>query len=146
MAYSGFVGNHTPRMDDKGRITMPAKYRDKLAGGAVLMRGQDHALYLLTADDFEEFAAPAINAEITDPKQIGFQRYMLAYAEDQRLDAQGRITIPPKMRDYAGLDKDIVLNGAGKRLEIWAADAWARYEAEQEAAYASPERGIFRSG
>ena len=146
MAFSGFVGTYAPRMDDKGRITLPAKYRDKMAGGVVLMRGQDHTLYVLTTEGFEVFAERAIKAEITDQKQIGFQRYMLANAEDQRPDSQGRITIPTKMREYANLGKDVVLTGAGMRMEIWAADAWARYEAEQEAAYASPERGIFGSG
>ena len=146
MAFSGFVGTYTPRLDDKGRVTLPAKYRDKLAGGVVLMRGQDHTLYVLTTEGFETFADRAINAEITDAKQIGFQRYMLANTEDQRPDAQGRISIPAKMREYAGLGKDVVINGAGLRMEIWAADAWARYEAEQEAAYASPEAGIFDRG
>jgi MraZ protein len=143
VAFDGFVGTYAPRMDDKGRVTLPAKYRDKLAGGVMLMRGQDHTLFLLTPDGFESFADRAIKAEITDQKQIGFQRYMFANTEDQRPDAQGRITIPPKMRAYANLEKDVVINGAGLRMEIWAADAWARYEAEQEAAYASPERGIF---
>ncbi len=140
---TGFFGTYTPRMDDKGRITLPAKYRDRLKGGVVLMRGQDHTLFVLTPEGFEEFAHRAIHAEVTDEKQIGFQRYMLANTEDQRPDAQGRITIPARMREYANLSKDVVINGAGLRMEIWSADAWTRYEAEQEAAYASPDRGIF---
>ncbi len=145
VAFSGFVGTYTLRLDDKGRITLPAKYRDKWAGGVVLMRGRDHALYVLTADGFETFAATAINAEITDDAQVGFQRYMLANAEDQQPDTQGRVTVPAKMRSYAGLSRDAVLTGAGLRMEIWAPDAWNRYEAEQEAAYASPSAGLFRS-
>lgn len=141
--FSGFLGTYSPRMDDKGRITLPAKYRERLAKGIVLVKGQDHTLYLLTEEGFEQFAHRAINAEVTDRAQIGFQRYMLANTEDQRPDAQGRITIPAKMREYAGLGKDIVLNGAGLRMEIWAADRWAAYEQEQEAAYAEPTPGIF---
>lgn len=146
VAFSGFVGTYTPRMDDKGRITLPAKYRDKWAAGVVLMRGRDHTLYVLTPEGFETFAADAISAEITDDQQVGFQRYMLANTEDQQPDAQGRITVPAKMRAYAGLGRDVVLTGVGLRMEIWSADAWARYEAEQEAAYASPSRGLFGPG
>lgn len=141
--FSGFLGTYTPRMDDKGRITLPAKYRDRTAGGIFLVKGRDHTLFLFTEDGFEQFAHRAIHAEITDKAQVGYQRYMLANAEDQRPDAQGRVTIPAKMREYAGLGKDIVLNGAGLRMEVWAADRWAAYEAEQEAAYADPEAGIF---
>jgi len=141
--FSGFVGTHTPRMDDKGRVTLPAKYRDRLVGGVVLVRGQDRTLYLFTTEGFEQFAHRAINAEVTDSAQRGFQRYMLANTEDQRPDAQGRITIPPKMREYAELGKDVVITGAGLRMEVWAADRWAAYEAEQEAAYAAPDRGLF---
>jgi MraZ protein len=146
VAFSGFVGTYTPRMDDKGRITLPAKYRDKWAEGVVLMRGRDHTLFVLTPEGFESFASKAIHAEITDETQVGFQRYMLANTEDQQPDSQGRITIPAKMRAYAGLGKDVVLTGAGLRMEIWAKEAWERYEVEQEAVYAAPPRGIFGPG
>jgi MraZ protein len=146
MAFAGFVGTYTPRMDDKGRVTLPAKYREKWAGGVMVVRGQDHALYVFTPENFEIFAAPAINADITDAAQVAFQRYMLANTEEQTPDAQGRITIPPKMRSYAGLDRDVVITGTGLRMEIWAADAWAEYEARQEAAYAAPTPGVFRPG
>ncbi len=139
----GFVGTYTPRMDDKGRVTIPAKYRARFAGGVMLVRGQNHTLFIFTMAGFADFAHRAIHAEITDEAQVGFQRYMLANAEDHHLDAQGRITIPARMRDYAGLGKDVVINGAGLRLEIWPADRWAAYEAAQEAAYASPSKGVF---
>ena len=63
---------------------------------------------------------------------------MLSGADDQRPDAQGRISITARMREYAGLTKDVVIAGVGKRMEIWDADEWARYEAAQEAGYSSP--------
>lgn len=138
----GFYGTHTPRMDDKGRVTLPARYRDRFAAGAMLVRGQDHCLYLFTPDGFEEHAASAIAAPITDERARGYQRYMLANTEEQRPDAQGRISIPPRMREYAGLTKDVVITGIGARMEIWDAAAWNEYEARQEAAYAAPDRGL----
>ena len=67
---------------------------------------------------------------------------MLANTELQQLDAQFRITVPPRMREYAGLTKDVVVTGIGRRMEIWDAVAWNDYEAAQESAYAQPERGL----
>ena len=138
----GFFGTYTPRMDDKGRVTLPARYRENFATGAMLVRGQDHCLYVFTPEGFEEFAESAINAPITDQRARGYQRYMLANTDEQRLDAQGRISIPARMREYAGLSKDLVITGVGLRMEIWDATEWQEYEAPQEAAYAEPERGL----
>jgi MraZ protein len=142
----GFFGTFTPRIDDKGRVTLPARYRDPFAAGVMLTRGQDHCLYLFTPQGFQDFAATAMNAEITDERARGFQRYMLANTDEQRPDAQGRIGINSKMREYAGLTKDVVITGIGKRMEIWDAARWRTYEEQQEAAYAAPERGLFGPG
>ena len=67
---------------------------------------------------------------------------MLSNTDDQQPDAQGRISIPARMREYAGLSKDIVIAGVGKRMEVWDAAEWARYEADQEAGYSSPARDL----
>lgn len=142
MSFSGFLGTFTPRMDDKGRVTLPARYRESFAPGIMLVRGQDHCLFLFTPEGFEDFAEEAINASVTDERARGFQRYMLSNTDDQRPDAQGRISIPARMREYAGLRKDVVIAGVGKRMEVWDADEWARYEAAQEADYASPARDL----
>ncbi len=138
----GFYGTSTPRMDDKGRVTLPAKYRESFKNGVMLVRGQDHCIYLFTPEGFEEFAEAAINAPITDERARGYQRYMLANTDEQRPDAQGRITVTPRMREYARLTKDLVITGIGLRMELWDADEWAAYEARQEAAYAAPDRGL----
>ncbi len=142
MPLEGFFGTYTPRLDDKGRLTLPARYRKEFENGVVMTRGQDHCLYLFTPDGFSEFAAAAINASITDPAARGFQRYMLANTELQQPDAQFRITVPTRMREYAALTKDVAVVGSGRRMEVWDAPAWAAYELAQEAAYAQPERGL----
>ena len=118
-------------------VTLPAKYRESFKNGVMLVRGQDHCIYVFTPEGFEEFAEAAINAPITDERARGYQRYMLANTDEQRPDAQGRITITPRMREYARLTKDLVITGIGLRMELWDAD-----EAQQEAAYAAPERGL----
>ncbi|MET3807018.1 MraZ protein [Nakamurella sp. UYEF19] len=140
--FTGFLGTYTPRMDDKGRVTLPARYRETFAPGVMIVRGQDHCLYLFTPDGFDDFAEVAINAPITNAEARGYQRYMLSNTDDQRPDAQGRISIPIRMREYAGLTKDVIIAGVGKRMEVWDADEWARYEASQEAGYASPPSGV----
>ena len=73
----GFYGTYTPRMDDKGRVTLPAKYRESFKNGVMLVRGQDHCIYVFTPEGFEQFAESAINASITDERARGYQRYML---------------------------------------------------------------------
>lgn len=140
MAVDGFFGTFTPRLDDKGRVTLPAKYRRQLEDGVMLVRGQDHCLFVFTPQGFSDFAADAIHANVTDAEARGYQRYMLANTEEQTPDQQGRIVVPPRMRQYAGLAKDVVITGVGTRLEIWDAAEWERYEARQEAAYALSDR------
>ncbi len=137
-----FAGSSDVRMDDKGRVTLPARYRPPLLAGVMLVTGQDRCLYVFTEDGFESFADAAINADITDEKARGFQRYMLANTEQQVPDAQGRISIPARMRQYAGLTKDVVISGAGRRVEIWNAAEFVTYQAEHETPYSSPERGM----
>ncbi len=141
-----FVGTFTPRLDDKGRVTLPAKYRDHFLAGVTLARGQDHCLYVFTPEGFDDFAAEVIDAPVTDARARGYQRVLLANTDEQKPDAQGRISVPVRMREYAGLTKDVVITGVGSRMEIWDADEWARYEATHEETYAAPEGGFGTPG
>lgn len=134
----GFYGTFTPRLDDKGRVTLPARYRKPFADGAMVVRGDTRCLYVFTVDGFDDFAEAAINAPVTDPNRIGPARYMLANSDFQTLDAQGRITLSARMREYAELGRDVVLTGQGRRMEIWNVDRWAEYEAAQEPGYIDP--------
>jgi MraZ protein len=134
----GFYGTFTPRLDDKGRVTLPARYRGDFTDGAMVVRGDSRCLYVFTTDGFDAFAEDAINAPVTDAERIGPARYMLANSDFQTLDAQGRITLTGRMRDYAELGKDVVLTGQGHRMEIWNAERWSEYEAAQEAGYIDP--------
>lgn len=135
---NGFFGTFTPRLDDKGRLTIPARQRPAFADGAMLVHGDSRCLYLFTVEAFDTFAQDAINARVTDPEQIGRARYMLANSDFQTVDAQGRIMLTAKMREFAGLDKDVVLTGQGHRMEIWNAERWNAYEAVQEPGYIDP--------
>ena len=134
-----FFGTFSPRLDDKGRLTLPARYRDSFKAGAMVVRGRSRCLYVFTPDGFEQFAQQAINADVADTAAIGPARYMLANSDEQTPDAQGRILLTTRMREFAGLSRDVVLTGQGHRMEIWDADRWAAYEADQEAGYVDPD-------
>ena len=131
-----FLGTHTPRLDEKGRLFLPAKYRDEVAGGVVLTKGQERCLFVFTAAEFAKRAEQLQSAPLSAKTARDYSRQFFGSAYDDTPDRQGRITVPPGLRAYAGLDRDCVVVGANTRLEIWDAAAWQAYESEQEQAFA----------
>ncbi|HLI41099.1 MAG TPA: division/cell wall cluster transcriptional repressor MraZ [Streptosporangiaceae bacterium] len=132
-----FLGTHAPRLDDKGRLFLPAKYRDELAGGVVITQGQERCLYVFPRDEFARIADGLRAAPVTAKSVRDYSRMLFAGASDQIPDKQGRITVPPALRRYAGLDRDCAVIGMNTRLEIWDSQAWEHYQAEQEDAFAA---------
>jgi MraZ protein len=137
-----FLGTHTPRLDDKGRLTLPAKFRDALAGGLMVTKGQDHCLYVFPRAEFEEMARKVAQAPFTNEAVRAYQRYLFAGTDEQRPDGQGRISIAAELRRYAGLSKDCAVIGAINRLEIWDSAAWQRYLEEHEEFYAQAQEEV----
>lgn len=138
-----FLGTHTPKLDDKGRFFLPAKYREQLAAGLVVTRGQDHCLAIYPRATFEERTQQMIQAPTSLRQVRDFQRMLAASASDEVPDKQGRVSIPTVLRDYAGLSSEIVVVGAIDRLEIWNPTAWAEYNAEKEREFAELNEEIF---
>lgn len=130
-----FLGTYEPKLDDKGRLILPAKYRDELAGGLVLTRGQERCIYAFPMREFERLHEQLRSAPVTSKQARDYLRVFLSGATDEQPDKQGRVTIPAALRQYAGLDRDLAVIGAGSRVEIWDATAWATYLDEQETAY-----------
>ncbi len=130
-----FLGTHTPRLDEKGRLILPAKFREELADGLVITRGQDRCLAIWPMAAFVEQTQPLRNAPSSNKQVRDYQRMLASGASDETPDKQGRITIPPHLRSYAGLDKDCVVVGAINRVEVWDATAWQAYAAQQESAF-----------
>jgi MraZ protein len=137
-----FLGTHTPKLDDKGRLTLPAKFRDELAGGLMVTKGQDHCLYVFPHAEFEQMARKVAEAPFTNESVRAYQRYLFAGTEEQRPDAQGRIAVAAELRRYAGLNKACVVIGAITRLEIWDAQAWQSYLDEHEDSYAKAREEV----
>jgi MraZ protein len=137
-----FLGTHTPKLDEKGRLFLPAKFRDALADGLVITRFQERCLAIWPLSAFVEMAQAARGASSSQQVR-DYQRMLASGASDDTPDKQGRITIPPHLRAYAGLDKDCVVVGAINRVEIWDALAWQEYSAEKESAYAELNETVF---
>jgi len=130
-----FLGTHTPRLDAKGRLALPAKFRAELDGGLVITKGQERCLFVLPPTEFERILTALAAEPMKNPAVRAYSRNFFAGASDEQPDAQGRITIPQVLRYYAGLTKDCVVIGANTRVEIWDATAWNDYLAATEQAF-----------
>lgn len=138
-----FLGTHHPRLDEKGRLILPAKFREELSEGLVLTRGQERCIYVFSMSEFERVHEQMRAAPISSRQARDYNRIFLSGASDEVPDKQGRITIPPALRTYAGLDRDLAVIGAGSRAEIWAADAWDSYLTEKETAFSETDEDAF---
>jgi len=137
-----FLGTHTPKLDEKGRLFLPARFREELAGGVVITKGQEGCLYVFTRQDFLAHAEKLQQAPLTAKAARDYSRVFFASAFDDLPDKQGRISVPAALRSYAGLTKDCVVIGANTRLEIWDAASWASYEQDQETAFSEQSEEV----
>ena len=136
------LGTHTPKLDDKGRVILPSKFRDDLGAGIVVTRGQDRCLYVFSTAEFERIHERIREAPLSSKTTRDFLRMFLSGASAEKPDSQNRITIPPPLRAYATLERDLVVTGVGAHAEIWNADAWAAYAEGNEESYAELEQEV----
>lgn len=137
-----FVGTYTPRLDEKGRLFLPAKYRDEVAGGVVMTKGQESCLYVFTRPEFARRAEALQSAPLSAKHARDYSRIFFGSAFDEVPDKNGRVSVPAGLRRYAGLDRDVVVVGANDRLEIWDSAAWEAYEAAQEESFSALEEEV----
>ena len=128
-----FLGTYAPKLDDKGRIILPAKFWDELASGVVVTRGQERCLYVFSQREFESLHEKIRQAPVTSKQARDFLRLFLSGANQETPDKQHRVTIPLALREYAGLDRELTVIGAGNRAEIWDTEAWNSYDESAEA-------------
>lgn len=129
------LGTYTPKLDEKGRLILPAKFREELGEGVVLTRGQDRCIYVFSTGEFEELHSRLRQAPVTSRQARDYLRVLLSGAHAETPDKQMRVTIPAQLRSYAGLERELAVIGAGTRAEIWDAEAWAEYLAATEASF-----------
>lgn len=138
-----FLGTHALRLDEKNRLVLPAKWRNELAEGLVITRGQMNCVYVFPNDEFARMSETLRQASITNRRAQDYARVFYGSAVDQAPDKQGRITVPGSLRTYAGLDKECVVVGANTRAEVWDAATWEAYLTEQESSYAQLGEEVF---
>ncbi len=119
-----FMGEYTHAIDDKGRLTIPARFREALAQGAVVTRGFEKYLLVYTAEAFANLTARARTLTPTDPNHRLLLRLAFSGAGEAEPDKQGRILVPPFLRDYAELTGECVIVGVGEYIEVWSRAGW----------------------
>lgn len=137
-----FLGTFTPKLDEKGRLILPSKFRDAFADGLVVTRGQERCLYVFSEAEFAQMHDRIREAPITSKQGRDYLRVFLSGAHAETPDKQGRVTVPAALRQYANLDRDLAVIGAGSRAEIWDAGAWQSYLSEKESAFADIEEEV----
>ena len=128
-----FLGEYQHTLDPKGRLAVPAKFRDVLGKGVVVTRGIDTCLFVYTRNEWEILAQKLAALPLSQSKSRAFARLMLAGAMEVTVDKQGRVMIPDYLRSYAKMGKKVVLAGLYNRLELWDSQIWEAYKAGTEA-------------
>ncbi|MFQ5941998.1 MAG: division/cell wall cluster transcriptional repressor MraZ [Anaerolineales bacterium] len=123
-----FLGQYKYTTDSKGRLTIPVRFRAALASGAFVTQGFDRNLMVYTSDTFDKVSQKAAALSATDPGARDVKRVIFGRAGEVSLDSSGRILLPDFLRDYAGIDGEAVILGAGEYFEIWEAKRWDRQE------------------
>ncbi len=130
---NGFMGEFQHSIDGKGRLIVPAKFRDGLGNCFVVTKGLDKCLSVYPMDQWKKLEEKLAALPTTDPNARGIVRFIFSGATECEIDKQGRILLPSNLREYAKLDKDAVLVGISNRVEIWSKDIWAEYQVMTEA-------------
>lgn len=130
-----FLGEFQHLIDGKGRVILPAKFREELADGLVITIGLENCLFVYTPAEWIKIEDKIRDMPLTNTNAQAFTRKFFSGATKGLPDKQGRVSLPQNLRTYAGLTKDVVVIGVGDRAEIWDKEKWAKYSAETESSY-----------
>lgn len=141
-----FLGEYRHTLDEKGRVVLPSKFRDRLAEGLVITKGQERCLYVFPLDRWEEEVERMNRLPRTDRRTRNFARAYFAGADQQKPDRQGRVQIPQNLRSYAALEREVTVVGVADRIEVWDAANWQRLSEEADQYYADIEEALSEHG
>ncbi len=141
-----FMGEYQHTIDAKGRLIVPAKFREALGAGAVLTRGLDNCLFLFPPEEWRTLEEKLKSLPLTKAGARQFVRFLFSGATECELDKQGRIVVPQHLRDYAGIEKEAVVIGVSNRVEIWSKARWEAYMDEAEESYEAIAESIVDLG
>ena len=131
-----FFGAFEHTIDSKGRLTIPAKFKDPLAGGIVITRGLDGCLWGFTRQEWQKISEKIASLTLTNAEARRFTRFMFSSASDAIPDRNGRVVIPQKLLEYGGIGREVVVAGVMNKIEIWNPERW---DEEQAQATEDPE-------
>ena len=129
------LGTHSYQLDPKGRVSLPARFREVFADGCWLTIGQDRCLYVFPRAEWERRSDEVASSPLSDADGRAFARLFFGASDEARVDGQGRITIPQRLRDAVGIAKEVVVLGVRDRMEIWDRETFDRYEQSFAGAY-----------
>lgn len=121
------LGEYNHSVDAKGRVIVPAKFRDDLGVSFIVTKGFDSSLFVFSKQEWGKFEEKIRQLPMTNPNARSFSRFFLAGATEVELDKQGRINVPQNLLDYAGITKDVTVIGVSSRVEIWDKAKWENY-------------------
>ena len=119
-----FMGEYSHTIDTKGRLIIPSKFREELGETFVVTKGLDGCLFVFSDEEWKAFEIKLKSLPLTNKNARQFARFFVAGATPCELDKQGRILLPATLREFAGLEKDVVLTGMLNRIEIWSKEKW----------------------
>ncbi|GAP02743.1 cell division protein MraZ [Fructobacillus pseudoficulneus] len=122
-----FMGESSHNLDPKGRLTIPVKFRNQLGDSFVIVRWMEHALRAMPMSVWQNLEEQLNDLPLGKKEARAFKRFVLAGAKEAEFDKQGRVIVDGNLKDYAQIDKEVVVTGAGDSFEIWSADNWQAY-------------------
>ncbi|MDD6396914.1 MAG: division/cell wall cluster transcriptional repressor MraZ [Anaerovibrio sp.] len=125
-----FMGEYKHSIDAKGRIILPADFREELTDNFVITKGLDNCLFLYTAEEWDKLSTKLRQLPLAKAEARAFVRFFFAGARQAECDRQGRFLVPANLRAHAKLQKDVVLIGISNRIEVWSKAEWDRYNEE----------------
>ncbi len=133
---SMFLGEYRHSIDDKGRMIVPAKFREPLGPSFVVTRGLDHCLFVYPKSEWDKLEGQLKELPFTKKDARAFTRFFFSGAAECELDKQGRINVPNHLREYAKLEKECVVIGVSSRVEVWSKTLWEEYVSDSEDSFA----------
>ncbi len=130
-----FLGEYQHSLDSKGRITVPSRFREQLGDKFVATKGLDNCIFLYPMEEWTTIEGKLKSLPFTRADVRSFARFFFSGASEMEIDRQGRTLIPVNLREYASIDKDLIIIGVGSRIEIWSATNWGKYTQEAESSY-----------
>ncbi|ABW18914.1 division/cell wall cluster transcriptional repressor MraZ [Alkaliphilus oremlandii] len=130
-----FIGEYNHAVDTKGRVSIPAKFREELGEHFILTKGLDNCLFIYSSDEWGILENKLKQLPMTNKDARAFVRFFFSGASECELDSQGRIRIPANLREHALLEKEAIIIGVGTRVEIWSNVEWEKYNSDDNLSY-----------